>query len=334
MRIDLVINRRAKRYAREPRLVDRIAGAASALARERCRVHATTTLAELEEVCVELAARGTDLVLFAGGDGSLMAGVTALARAFGSAPLPSVAPIPGGTVCTVARNWGLAGEPARTLERVLLGPRRVSRRPTLRVRELEPAAPRVRELEPAAARGHGGAALAERVGFMFGTGLVARFFELYYAGADPGLAHAGKLALRIFGESFVGGPVARRVLTPLPCTLSVDGEALPAPGWSLVCASVVRDLGLGFVVNHRAGVDPARPHLVASCLSPRRLGPRAPSVLFGRPIGGQGAVDRLAARFEVDFHEPRGAYVLDGELLYASRVTVTAGPLLDVVTPA
>lgn len=83
---------------------------------------------------------------------------------------------------------------------------------------------------------------------------------------------------RIFAESFVGGPFARQVLDPLPCTIAneVDGRELAPRAFSLVCASVVRDVGL-HMVNHRAGEDPERPHLVASALPSRELGWRMPS---------------------------------------------------------
>ncbi len=150
---------------------------------------------------------------------------------------------------------------------------------------------------------------------------------------------------RIFAESFVGGPFARQVLDPLPCAIEVDGRALRPKAFSLVCASVVRDVGLHLVVNHRAGEDPERPHLVASALPSRHLGWRMPLVLAGKPIGGEDAFDDLARSFTVRFPKPEdpgaraddaedgGPYVLDGDMLRASAVHVTAGPALTVVKP-
>jgi diacylglycerol kinase family enzyme len=309
-RIDLVVNRRAKRYAREPRLLDQVRDCA----RGRAEVHVTASLEELDHVTRALAARGTDLVLLAGGDGSLMAGATALADAFAPDPPPPLAPVPGGTAGTVARNWGLGGDPVRALAR-LLGPRRIERRPSLHV-----------EVD-------GGGVPLRRVGFIAGTGLVASFFALYYERGAPGYGGSALLVARIFAESFWGGPLARRVLEPLPCALEVDGERLAPEAWSLVCAAVVRDLGIHMLVTHRGGEDPARPHLVATPLCPRRLGPRAPRVLAGRPIGGAGSVDRLVERFVVRF-APRGAFVLDGEIIDAQAFSVCAGPELRVALPA
>jgi hypothetical protein len=203
----------------------------------------------------------------------------------------------------------------RGLERLLSRHHRFSRRPTLRVRAEDERAG-----EP-----------VERIGFIVGTGLVAKFFELYYERGAPGYAGSARMVARIFAESFVGGAFARRVLDPLPCTLELDGRELEPHAWSLVCAAVVRNLGIHMLVNHRAAADPDRPHVVASPLSARGLGPLAPWVLTGRPLPGACNVDALVRELVVRFPTV-GPYVLDGELLRASRIVVRAGPRLFVVT--
>lgn len=311
LRIDLIINRRARMLDEQPAL----AGSLAALARGRARVHTTESPGELTEVARTLAACGTDLVLLAGGDGSLMAGVTALHEAFGD-ELPAISPIPAGTAGTIARNWGIAGAPAACLERVLERPRRRVLRPSLRVAE--------RHAQQT----------VERIGFIIGTGLVARFFRVYYARGAPGYRGSAQLVARIFAESFVGGRLAREVLDPLPCELIVDGVRRAPDAWSLICCSVVRDLGIHMLVNYRAGEDARRPHLVATPMAPHQLGPRAPRVLRGLPIGGREHVDVLASEFTIAFPKGEtGPYVLDGELYAAPSVDVSAGPLLVVATP-
>lgn len=316
MRIDVIVNTTARRYESAPGLVNELRG----VAHGHAVFHATRDLEELDHVCAAAAHAKSDLVVLTGGDGSLMAGTSALARAFGEA-LPKVGFLPAGTAAIVSKNWGITGDPVALLRRILARGKALesARHPTLRV------------------RAESADGVEERVGFIFGTGLVAKFFDLYYADGARGNAGAAKLVARIFAESFVGGSFARRVLDPLPCKIEVDGRALRADAFSLVCASVVRDLGLHMVVNHRAGEDPARPHLVASALPSRRLGWRMPLVLAGRSIGGEEAFDDLVRTFTVRF--PRGPageaadgpYVLDGDILRASAVHVSAGPALDVV---
>ena len=311
--IDVVINGNARRLAPHGALHRRLVAAA-----ERCgaRVHPTNTLDELEAVAHAIAARRTDGVVLAGGDGSHMAGVSALARAF-DRRLPPVGLAPGGTVCTVARNLGARGDAGAWGERLIAaacaGTARIEPRTTLRVRD--------------DARG-------DRVGFIFGAGLVARFFEVYDAAPRPGLPAAARIAARVFAGSFVGSRLARRILEPVPCTLWVDGESRSGRGWSLVLASVVRDVGLHLLATYRAGSDPQRFHVVASGLPPRALGPQMPRVLTGRPLRGEPRVDSLACSLRVRFDGGApGAYVLDGDLITAGEAHVETGPKLRLLSP-
>jgi hypothetical protein len=248
-----------------------------------------------------------------------MAGLSALARAFPT--LPPVALAPGGTVCTVAKNlecWGPRGvrdkvcvRAERVVTAACRGAARVDRRPTLRVRD-----------------DTGG----DRLGFIFGAGLVTRFFDVYYDAPRSGLGSAARIAAAVLGGSFVGSRLARRVLEPVRCSLVVGGEPHPSRAWSLVLASVVRDVGLHFLATYRGGEELERFHVVASGLPPRALAPQLPRVLAGRPLAGEPRVDSLARSLSVAFEDADG-YVLDGELLRAAEVHVDVGPVISVLSP-
>lgn len=317
LRAHVVVNRRA-RHLIEP----------GALLTEQCRVRAavrvveTRSLGELDEAARAIATTAPHAaVVFAGGDGSYMAGVTALHRAFGTTSLPPIAFAPGGTVSTIAKNWGMRGDPVRYSRRLLDaiadGSARSTRRATLRVR----ASSRERDTEP-----------TTRVGFIVGAGLVARFFEIYDARGAGGSITAARIVARIFAGSFVGSSFARSVLDPSPCRIEVDGAPAPFDHVSLLCASVVRDLGLGLRLLYRAGEEIDRFHAVATPLEARKLGPQMPRVLAGRSLVGE-RIDALVRTLTLRFPERRGAYVLDGELFRADEIEVTAGPPLDVLTP-
>jgi len=329
LRIVAIVNRRARRLAGEstgPRtLLDALRAPRSAV-----RVVETRTMDELDGVAEEIARHVPDAVVLAGGDGSYMAGVTALVRSFAAAgrtpdALPPIALAPGGTVSTVARNWGFrggglwSGSPydasrytARLLDAVAAGRAKGTDRPTLTVEDDS----------------------ATRVGFIFGAGLVSRFFEVYDEEGARGYRGAASIVARIFAGSFSHGALAARVLTPVPCTITVDGERAPFDRTSLVCASVVRNLGIGMRLLYRAGVAHDRFHVVASPLGPSRLGPQLPLVLAGRPLVGKGRIDALARSLELrfDLRDGDGAYVLDGELFRAERVHVTPGPVLRILS--
>lgn len=309
--VDLIVNRQARRLGAGSALRDTLARAAATYG---ARVHETRSLDELDRVAAELAARGTDAVVLAGGDGSHMGGLSALARAFGGA-LPRVALAPGGTVCTVARNLGMRGRAASWAEAAVRAAcsagARVEEHATLRVTD---------------------DAGGERVGFIFGAGLVARFFDEYDAGAAQGILPAAGIAARVFAGSLVGSAFARRVLAPAACTLEVDGEAQGARAWSLVLASVLADVGLHVRATYRAGQEPGAFHVVASGLSPRGLAFQFPRVLTGRAMGGEPRVDALARSLRVVFDEP-ATYVLDGDAMRAREVRVATGPALRLIVP-
>jgi diacylglycerol kinase (ATP) len=331
--VAIVVNANARKFVDRPALIADIAR----LAEGRAHVHVTRTREELRHAAEAIFDARADLVVLCGGDGTYSAGATAIHRAFGERPLPVFALGPGGTVGTVARSLGVAGSlPRGTLSGiahvlhdacsdapVLLA------KPTLLVRA-DDGAP--------------------RVSFIFGTGLVASFFELYDPRAAAalrrgeesdgpsggvGLLGAAAIVSRIFVGSFYGGAYARRVLDPLPCDVFVDGERLPWSASSLVVASVISDLGLGMRVTHRGAEDPGRPHVVVSGLPPRKLGPRMTRVLRGVPIGdpGEPCFDGLATTMRVRFPGGSGPFVLDGDLGRAAVIEVSAGPILRILAP-
>jgi diacylglycerol kinase family enzyme len=309
--VDLVVNRRARRLGEHSPLREALVGAA---ARGGARVHETRTLGELEDAARAIAARGSDAVVLAGGDGSHMGGLSALARAFGDA-LPPVALAPGGTVCTVARNLGIRGRTPAWAERIVRAAfgegGQVVEHTTLRVSD-----------------DRGG----HRVGFIFGAGLVARFFEEYYGGGAPGLPRAARIAGRVFAGSLVGSAFSRRVLAPVRCTLEVDGERHRVRGWSLVLASVVPDLGLYLRATYRAREAPGMFHVVASGLPPRELALQAPRVLAGLALRGEPKIDAVARSLRLTFDQP-ATYVLDGDVLEALEARVEVGPRVRFIVP-
>jgi diacylglycerol kinase family enzyme len=270
----------------------------------------TRALDELPSAA-ERALEGASYVVLCGGDGTYLSSVTALADAFRDAPLPPVVFARGGTVSVVAKNWCPDTDVIGVARRVAERPHsfRFVERPTLRV---------------TAADGTG------RVAFTFGTGLVANFFVEYERDGARGNRAAAVIAARAFVESILGGPYADRILSPLPCRITVDGAELSPQAWSLVVASVLEDVGIGMRVTHQAGTDPDRPHLVASPLPPRRLGPQWTRVVRGLPLRGDGNFDGLARSFRVDFPSDEGPFVLDGDTFHSAHVTVGAGPRLRV----
>jgi diacylglycerol kinase family enzyme len=305
--IDVVLNRNARRLLGRDDLRDSLARAAD---RGGARLHETRDLGDLERAALDIAGRGTEAVILAGGDGSCMAGVSALTRAFGEGALPAIAFAPAGTVGTIARNIeGRRISPETVVQGVCDGVARTVRWPTLRI-------------DDDAAR--------KQVGFIFGGGLVQRLFEIYDVSAR-GVGAAAGIAARAFAGSLVGSKFARKMLEPVAFTVAIDGRTQPAPSYSLLVASVVRDVGLGLRLTYRAAEEQGRFHVVGSALPAESLGPQMMRVLAGRPLRGEPRIDVLAASLRVDFTGEDGAYVLDGDLFRARWATVVAGPVLTLL---
>lgn len=304
----LIVNRNARRL----RVGSELARSVTHAAEGRAAVFSTHSLDELERAVEQIVRGGIGRVVLCGGDGTLMAGVSALYRHRGNASLPDLCFVPAGTVATVARNWGIEGDPVALVERALSDVQLVrTARRTLRVSE-------------------GGGAV--RIGFIFGTGLVAGFFERYYADGARGLSSAARIAARVFVGSFFEDAYARSVLEPLSCEIVVDGVEQGGTAYSLVVCAVVPNLGLHLLPTYRAGEHPQRLHLVASTQSPRELGPQAWRVFAGKPLHGRDVVDQLVNRFTIRYPLPdRGPYVLDGDLFRTHELTVSVGPVLNVL---
>lgn len=288
---------------------------------EHCRLIETRTLGELDEQARQLAREHPELIVLAGGDGSVMAGLSAVTRAWGDAPLPRFAIVPAGTVSTIASNLGLPRRPVpyarKLVDASLSGTARWVSHATLRVRD-----------------GAGG----ERVGFIFGTGLVAQFFELYDALPEAGALPAAKLVAGLFVGTFTRSRVASRVLAPMPITLTVDGERIRHERYSLVVSSVLKDLGLHLRPTFRAGRDDDRLHMVASTRGAKNLAMQLPVVLSGSQLVGTGHVDMMAKTFRVTFEGELRSYVLDGDRIEAGLrdgeawVSVEPGPRIELAT--
>ncbi|MCA9642504.1 MAG: hypothetical protein H6718_23700 [Polyangiaceae bacterium] len=312
----LILNPNAARLRKDPALQQRL----TELAHGRARVFVTETLAELSRVVQTLSRENVERLVLCGGDGTFMEGVSALARA-GRLAAPrarrrlALAFLPAGTVATVAQAFDQPRDPVHGLELALRTEAQFVARPSLSVTSSN--------------RGE----LEERVGFIFGTGLVARFFKRYYLEGGQGLAAAARIVARTLAGSFREDTYARSVLDPLPCRIAVDSGPLEADAFSLVLCSVIRDVGLGMQVCYRAGEDWERPHVVASSLGPRKLGPQVHRVLRGRPLKGRGGFDGLTSQLLLQFADGPGPWVLDGDLLEAERVQVQAGPSLWLLAP-
>ncbi len=305
----LIINRNANGLREGGPLLRALRDAAA-----RSTVHETRSLDDLNAAVHAIERDGVRPVIFAGGDGTYSAGVTALWRHLGD-KLPPIGLAPCGTVCTVASNWGYAGDAESYIQALFENAARTSPS-TIARRSLRVDA----EGET-------------RIGFIVGGGLVSSFFEEYYASPPPlGLRRASEIVARLLAGTPLGSELSKRVLTPIAASVDVDGQRSPLSQLSLFVASVVPNLGLHMLLTYRAGSHLHQPgfHVVVSADGPKKLAKQLPAVLAGKPLVGR-HIDQIARKVRVELLDRRG-FILDGDHLDVASLEVSEGPRLHVLT--
>jgi diacylglycerol kinase family enzyme len=310
-RIVVFVNPLSRANRRDPGLAGRFA--ATLKEGELGEVLAPANLDELAGHAKRLAETPPAVVAIHGGDGTLHRTVGALIRAFDSRPLPALAILPGGTMNVVARSLGILSHPEKTLTALAEDLRAGRATETLVRRCLQ---------------------VGDSFGFVFGNGLMANFLEEYYGKGGYGPLRATWILLRTFVSALVRGPYARRMFRSFAGQVWVDGKVLPWPRLTGLGVATVREVGLGFKLNHRADEDPDRFSVLAIHAGPVALAVDLVPVHQGRGIGPKRAWSAVASRLAIEPVAQKWSYTIDGDLYRAEgRIEVGVGPALRIVKP-
>lgn len=299
MSIAVIVNRNGgpekSRSKRHERLRQTLKGGST--------LHFTRDLTELDEVVAYLRDCGVDQVAVVGGDGTLSSVCSALYRHFGNRPLPTVLPLRGGTMNTIARSLGAVhGEPAERLRRAQQG--------TLR------------------ARSCGTLLVGGEVGFLFSSGVMASYLSEYYAASGPpGPLTAAGVLVRGAASVVTNGPLAKRLEQRVSARLSMD-ETPPGrrADYLFIGAGTVTQVGLGFGPFARVTPDSDAFHAIGHAGSLLALLKGLPALARGDGKRAGLHLDRLCEELRID-HEGPLLYALDGELRTSAGPTVLrSGP--------
>ena len=305
--LGVLVNMRARTPRCDPQLVERLR---AKLGRESVR--ATHKLEDVDDALRDFQQRRAETLVLVGGDGTAGFTLTRAAELWAHEPLPRIAFAGGGTVSTVAKSFRARRDPERTIQRLL------ERTPTERRRPLVGVRTQGRAL---------------RYGMIFAMGGATRFLELYYDAGGRGPAGAAALVLRALASSAIGGPLSRRIFEAIRTHVEVDGEALELDTVTLLGASTVRDVGLGFRPFASAGSDPARIHFLAANVSGPRLAAELPALRLGRYPRRSRFTHASTLRVELAFETPQ-AWSLDADLYPpASELEIFAGPTVRFLEP-
>jgi diacylglycerol kinase family enzyme len=314
--IAVILNPRSRANRRDPGLAGRMTamlgdtGSASTSAGQG-RVLAAQSLARLDEMTAGLAALPPTAIAVHGGDGTLHKTLSSLLRAFAGKPaaLPTIAILPGGTMNVVASSLGLLGRPESILGQLILAARAGTPLRTISRRCLK---------------------VDDAYGFVFGNGLMANFLEEYYAAEEYGSRRALRILAHTFTSGLIGGAYARKIFRPFEGTVVVDGQPLPWHRLTGVGAATVREVGLGFKLNHRADEELDRFGVLAIHGSAVGLSLDLAPVHRGQGISPKRAYSGLGRSMRVEATTGDCAYTVDGDL-YRSRgaISVDLGPTIN-----
>jgi diacylglycerol kinase family enzyme len=132
-------------------------------------------------------------------------------------------------------------------------------------------------------------------------------------------------------SALIGGPTIRRVFRPLPARLLVDGSPAPFDAYTVVYASTIEDIGLGFRPTYRARERAGRFHVFAASIGALAFIAKLPAIRLARPTRSRQVHDVLAAQLRVEFRDPT-FYMIDGDIMEpTTQLDVRLGPVVRVI---
>lgn len=309
--IGVISNPRSGHNKRNPEAVRRLGW----ILGEKGELSQPDGLDRLEDVILAFRQRDVDIICVHGGDGTLHKVLSALTRVYAEGKmgrelravrLPLIAILRGGTMNTMGRNIGLRLAADDLLGKVVVGyhaeqPLRTVERNLMVVNGTE-------------------------AGFLFGTGLPARFLEAYYEGGDAGPWKAVTTLTRAIWSSIVGGPFAQSLFALEPCRVKVDGQEWEPSAYATVLGGTTADMGLGFRPFFQALSHPDHVHVIGVNGGAMSVVSKLHRIRLALPFSGPGITDQVARRFTIEADHPI-SYMIDGDFLRAGQtLTVEAGP--------
>lgn len=309
--IGIIVNPKAKRMSRDRTLAAQI----EQIVRDRAFVKETENEERLFNILNEYKESEIKILGIAGGDGTIMRVLTAMRKVYEPSYYPYIALLKGGNVNRITKHLEINGNPVTILEKLL----RLYNQAVINGKQFPFRYQKTLLIDD------------NYVCTMFGTGLAGRFFEEYYKGGGVGIAKAGTLLWKFAGGGLLGTPFAKRVLSGIGASITIDGNQLPYDKYTIIGASTIRDVGLGIKAFYRADAVPDTFHFLATKLDINSLAKQLPSVVLRNlPMKGKDNNDFVCREVDIKLDEPF-PWVIEGDVYYDPEINIKIGPLLKVI---
>jgi diacylglycerol kinase (ATP) len=314
--IGVIVNPSSKRNRGRTDLV--VSGLEDILGDEG-QVFACGDLETLLTALTTLKREDISVLAICGGDGTYSYIMGHAEAVFGAEALPPVALLRGGTMNTTANGLGVAKGTPHKLLKTLVGHVRAQRTLVTQPRPLM----------------RGG----DRLGCLFGTGLVVRYLQEYYRRGRPhptpwtAFTTLSSAAL----SAVVGGPLIRHMAAPERLELTIDGERLPVADYVTIAAGTVPEFGLGFAPFPGCLDDPHRFHMLGTTVSPAAFLLDLSRMRTGRSMSPDHGLVTSAQTLTLtptDGSE-RLLVMFDGDVMHLpAPLTISVGPIVNVIMGA
>ena len=251
-----------------------------------------------------------DVIAINGGDGTVHVALTSMMKIYRGEKLPKIAILKGGTMNMTATNLKLRGTPVDIFKRVVKAYKDGGELSTRQIALIK---------------------VNERYGFIFGSGAVCTFMDLYHRSSNPSPLVAAKSVLAMAGSMIIHGKLAKEFFTPTWQEINVDGFSFGRAPYLAFLITTLPSVGLGMDLTFRAKIDPMKAQLIAF-RDKAKIVPHVVRVWLGRALPPDVADDTIGSRFFIN-GDKSFRYTLDGDMYSSSgKLVVETGPLLDLVT--
>ncbi len=335
--IGVIYNPRSGRNLRDPSAARRLSEALG----DHGVVREAGSIDQLYRVAEDFRTLGIDVLGISGGDGTNGVTITGFLDVYDGTALPQIAFLRGGTMNTVANSVGVRrGRPEGLLGRLIQAYTERSARPlqdverhVLRLRgerSVHTAAQSASDSGPASVIAP---PLAEKYGFIFGTGVVRGYLSEYYAFGPPNPVVAAKTLLRAVGSAIVGGEMIRRMAAPFRGTIELDdGTIWPERDYLAVAGGTIDQIGLNFRPFHRYGERPGAFHVLGIHTSPMGFVSQLPRIWRAQPMKPGHSYSATTASVTVRSPDRPLRYMVDGDLHECDGpLHVSIGPRVRIV---
>ena len=335
--IGVIYNPRSGRNLRDPSAARRLSEALG----DHGVVREAGSIDQLYRVAEDFRTLGIDVLGISGGDGTNGVTITGFLDVYDGTALPQIAFLRGGTMNTVANSVGVRrGRPEGLLGRLIQAYTERSARPlqdverhVLRLRGerwVHTAAQSASDSGPASVIAP---PLAEKYGFIFGTGVVRGYLSEYYAFGPPNPVVAAKTLLRAVGSAIVGGEMIRRMAAPFRGTIELDdGTIWPERDYLAVAGGTIDQIGLNFRPFHRYGERPGAFHVLGIHTSPMGFVSQLPRIWRAQPMKPGHSYSATTASVTVRSPDRPLRYMVDGDLHECDGpLHVSIGPRVRIV---